>query len=365
MNDELLYRIALTRTPKVGDILAKNLVGHCGSAYDVFHSKKTELLKVPGIGETVADEIKRGIALKEAERELHYLDKNEIEAYFYSDKHYPKRLKHFDDAPAMLYFKGNCNLNQARVVSVVGTRKPTERGRAFVEQFVQDLLDFDVLIVSGLAFGIDVATHKACLSADIPTVGVLGHGLSTIYPHEHGSVAREMANHGGLLTEHPSSVGPKREHFPMRNRIIAGICDALVVVETDVRGGSMITAHMANEYQKDVFAVPGRLKDPMSRGCNHLIKTHRAALVESAADIAYIMRWDQARTPGTQGSLFHDLTDDEAGVLRILKSSESMSLDRLFVETGKSTSVLSAMLLELEFKGLVRALPGKRFSSNQ
>ena len=360
--EELLYKVAITLIPNVGPVTTRNLVSYCGGVKPVFEARKRELLKVPGVGSLIADNIVNQDVLGRAEEELNFLESHGIQALFYLDEGYPSRLRNCADSPAMLYYKGSANLNAGRIVAIVGTRKPSVHGIHTCEELVEGLKPYGALIVSGLAYGIDITAHRKCLSIDIPTVGVLGHGLQRIYPPQHQGVARAIAQAGGLLSEYPSYTLPDREHFPMRNRIIAGLCDALIVVETKKKGGSMISAYMANDYNKDVFAVPGRVKDSSSEGCNHLIKSHKAALIESAADIGYVMRWDE---PGPQKAiqkqLFVELTEDEKIVVDLLNQYEAVGIDQLTGTMQVANSEMASLLLELEFKGVIRVLPGKRY----
>ncbi len=359
---DLLYKMAITRIPKVGGVLAKNLISYCGGAEAVFHANKKELLKVPGIGPAIANNILTQQVLYEAEAEMEWVQKNDIQALFYLDENYPQRLRHYDESPLMLYYKGTAELNAERVVAVVGTRSPTSRGKAICEDIVDGLKDYNVLVVSGLAYGIDITAHRQCIQSGIPTIGVLGHGLDKVYPAEHQQTALDMMEQGGVLTEFSYKTEPNRQHFPMRNRIIAGMCDALLVIETAQRGGSMISAELANAYNKDVFAVPGRIKDKASKGCNHLIKTHKAALLEKAEDIAYIMRWEKGENKsGVQKQLFVELTETEQKVVDILQKADETGIDELTFQAGINPSQLSSILLNLEFKGMVKSLPGKRF----
>jgi len=362
--EDLLYKIGLTLIPKVGPVNAKNLVSYCGGVREVFESTKKELMKVPGIGKEIARIISEQQVLEQAEKEVAFLKENGVVPMFYLDKNYPSRLKHFPDSPALLYYKGNAELNTQRVVAIVGTRQPTPRGVRICQDLVEGLSAYDVTIISGLAYGIDVTAHRQCLQSKIPTIGVLGHGLGHIYPFQHKDVAFQMLENGGLISEFSSEMGPDREHFPMRNRIIAGMSDALLVVETAKKGGSMISAYLANDYNKDVFAVPGRLGDKFSEGCNFLIKTHKAALIQSAEDVAYVMGWDEKEHPGAiQRELFPELTNEEERIIGLLRHAEEMEIDRLSFESKMSNSRLAALLLELEFRGLIKVLPGKRYMS--
>jgi len=357
-----LQKIAITSIPKVGPVTARNLVSYCGGVEAVFEARKKELLTVPGVGEGIATAILKKDYFEIAEREMQFLENQDIQPLFFLDEAYPTRLKSIDNAPLLLYYKGNCNLNHPRIVSIVGTRKPSVLGIANCEQLVEDLKKYDVLVVSGLAYGIDVTAHKKCISEGIETVGVLGHGLKKIYPAQHRQVAMSMIEQGGLLTEFTSHTLPDREHFPMRNRIVAGMCDAVVVVETAQKGGSMITAFCANDYNKDVFAFPGRANDNHLQGCNYLIKTHKAALIQSAKDIGYIMRWEELdNQKEVQLALFNDLTENEQAIVGVLKEKDEMGIDQLIYETQLNASQLASILLSLEFKGLLKTIPGKRY----
>ncbi len=359
---DLLYKIAITKIPGVGAVTARQLIAWCGGVKKVFETPKKELLRIQGIGAVTADAILNKSFFLEAENEILFIEKNEIKTYFFLDKNYPRRLTHFHDAPLLLYYKGNADLNHYRTVGIVGTRKPSEWGKAHCEEIVEELKEYDVQIISGLAHGIDVTAHKKSIATKIPTIACLGHGLHMVYPARHRSIAKNMVLNGGLLSEFSSTQQPDAPHFPMRNRIIAGLSDALIVVETAKRGGSMITAEIANAYNKDVFAVPGRVKDPNSLGCNLLIKSHKANLLESAKDIAYIMRWEKGKEKmNLQRKLFVDLNEQEMKVVDSLKLKESEGIDLISYETGFSQGELAVLLLDLEFKGLVKSLPGKRY----
>ena len=364
MND-LLYKVALTKVPLVGAVTAKVLVSYCGGAREVFQSRKTELVRIPGIGDAIATNVLEKTVLEEAEKEVDFLMKNNIRPLFYLHKDYPQRLRNLNDAPVMLYYSGTADLNGPRTVGIIGTRTPTPYGLSVCEEIVEGLAPYKPLIVSGLAYGIDVAAHKKSLDAGLETLAVLGHGLARIYPPQHKKVAVDMMRQGGIMTEFASHVGPERENFPMRNRIVAGICDAIIVVETANRGGSIITVQQANGYGRDVFAVPGRLKDKFSQGCNYLIKKNMAQLLESAEDVATLLRW--SREDGSpsanvaQGKLFDELTEPEKTVVDLLQANEEMGVDQLSYATAIGQSELAALLLNLEFKGIVRSLPGKRY----
>lgn len=366
MHSSLLHQIALTMIPMVGAVTAKNLIGYCGGVEAIFSASEKDLLAVPGVGEETAKSILKQDVLAAAETEAKFIEKQGIQTYFYLDKNYPNRLKRYTDAPVMLYYKGTAPLNFHRMVAMVGTRKPSPQGVLFCEELVDQLKVYQPLIISGLAFGIDITAHRAALAAGLPTIGVMGNGFRKIYPHEHSKTAYEMMEQGGILTEFPSHVHPDGKNFPMRNRIVAAMCDAIVVVETKKKGGSMITANLANSYHKDVFAIPGRPKDPMSVGCNNLIKSHRANLLESADDIAYVMRWEPTdrlskTVAADQGKLFIDLTENEQRIIDLIQSEEDIDLDTLVFKSKLNGSQMAALILGLEFKGIVKTLPGKRF----
>ncbi len=363
-NQEIIYQIALTMVPGVGMVNAKNLISYCGSAQAVFTTNRGKLEKIPNIGPITSEKLyKNKDILENAEEEYSYLQKHGIKSYFYTDPKYPKRLKAYSDAPIMLFYKGNADLNASKVLSVVGTRNATRYGRQFCQQLARDLSPYDdILVVSGLAFGIDYATHDACVKENIPTVGVMANGLHRIYPTQHRSLVDKMLLNGGLLSELPFLTEPERMHFPMRNRIIAGMCDALLVVETANKGGSMISAEMAYAYKKALFALPGNVDSPYSKGCNSLILNGQAQMVCSTEDILKHMTWDQDEVPNVQRSLFVDLSEDEQIILDLLSLEEGVHIDLLSHQLTLSLGVLSMTLLNLEMKGLVQSLPGKFYS---
>jgi len=361
-DQQLLYRIALTLTPRVGAINAKNLISYCGSVEAIFENSKRALLKIPGIGQESVHAILRKDVLTLAELEMKFLKQHNIKTFFYLDDNYPERLKHLPDCPVLMYYKGKATLDAPKMVGIVGTRKPSPFGTRICEELVEDLRAFNVHVISGLAYGIDVTAHKKCLSLGIPTIGVLGHGLSTIYPSVHKKVAESMVEEGGLLTEFAHTYGPDAPHFPMRNRIVAGLCDALIVVETRKKGGSMITANLANQYHKDVFAFPGRINDKESEGCNLLIKSHKAALLESTKDLAYVMRWaGKQKKIISQKVLFPELNTRQQKIVDLLKEKEQLNIDQLTGILSFSPSEMAGELLELEFKGVIKSLPGKQY----
>lgn len=359
---DLLHRIGLIQLPGIGAVTARTLMSYCGSAQDVFKAKKSELLKIPGIGAVTASLIVSQKSLSTAESELEWMVQNNVSALFHTDVGYPQRLKQHNDAPFLLFKKGNVDLNHPRIVGVIGTREATPHGKQICEELVEGLKAYGVHTVSGLAYGIDIIAHRKSIACDIPSIGVMANGMNKLYPADHLSTVQKMVNCGAILTEHCSNVIAKAEHFPMRNRIVAAMCDALIVVETAIKGGSMITADLAFGYNKDIFAVPGRPKDKYSEGCNKLIRTEKARLIESAKDIAYIMRWEEMDAQkAIQQQLFIELDAPEQALMDILKKYEHLSIDELAYKSQKAPSELASLLLGLEFKGVICALPGKRY----
>ena len=365
MNNELLYQIALTLVPQIGAIHAKTLIAHFGDARAVFSARKKDLEHLEGIGSIRAKSIRDFKDLSSAEAEVVFMEKYRISPLFITDPQYPQRLLNCYDSPALLYYRGSANLNHHRIISIVGTRNNSEYGRTVCEQLIEDLSREDILVVSGLAFGIDTIAHKASLKHNIPTVGVLAHGLDMIYPSQNKTMARQMTANGGLLTEFTSLTVPDKQNFPKRNRIVAGICDALIVIESGKKGGSLITAELGNSYNKDVFAVPGRSSDLKSEGCNYLIKNNKAILITNAQDIMENMSWDQAKktAPKKQRELFIEMTADEKLVVDLLQEGD-LPVDLIYHKSGLSSSAVAAALLMLEMQNIVASLPGKIYRLN-
>jgi len=361
---QTLYQIALTLIPGVGDISAKSLLAYCGSAEAIFNEKKSNLSKIPGIGDKTAKSIVSQNVLLTAEKEISFIESNNVQPVFFTDVDYPERLKHCADGPVLLYYKGKKNLNDNHFVSIVGTRNITDYGRKFTEEIVESLRPYNVCVVSGLAYGIDISSHKAALKNKMSTVGVLAHGLDRVYPSLHTNIAREMQENGGLLTEFISGTNPDRENFPKRNRIVAGISEVTIVVEAAKKGGALITAELANSYNRDVFALPGRLGDQYSEGCNMLIKSNKACLIQSVKDIEYIMGWSKKPAPSKniQKQLFVSLDEKEKTFLGAFEGEEKMHLDVLSVKLQIPVSKVFATLTMLELKGVVKVHPGKAYS---
>ncbi len=364
MNEQLLYHIAITSVPNIGDVTAKKLIAYCGSSEQVFKEAKSKLEKIPGIGSVYAKSIldHKTEALAIAEQELKFIEKNKIVPLFYLNENYPKRLLQCEDSPIVLYTKGNVDFNQQKVVSIVGTRKITEYGKDFCDKIVEELAPHNPIIVSGLAYGVDVCAHKSALKNNVSTVGVLAHGLDRMYPKQHTATAKEMLERGALVTDYKSGTNPDRENFPKRNRIVAGLSDLTIVVESSKKGGSLITAELANNYNRDVFALPGKLSDSQSEGCNWLIKINKAALIQSVKDIEYIMGWQADKSkPTNQTQLFVELTEDQKVITNILAQKEKVGVDEITLTAKFPMSKTVAILLELEFSGVVKSLPGKLY----
>jgi DNA processing protein len=359
-----LHEIALTLIPGVGVVTAKLLLDHLGDARSIFDASRKDLINVPGIGPKTADSILSQAFMKLAEDEVRFLERYKIKPLFINSPEYPWRLRNCYDAPVLLYYKGNAELNADKIISIVGTRNATEYGRDLTQQLVEGLKAQNVLVVSGLAYGIDVAAHKACLRSGVPTVGVVGHGLDRIYPAQHRAVAESMLSTGGLLTEFASQTKPDKENFPKRNRIVAGLADATIVVEAGLKGGALITAELANSYDRDVMAFPGRVNDTYSAGCNFLIKSNRAHLVTGVKDVEYLLDWIPSQNPkqaDTQLSLPLNLYGEEKTVAEYLHEYGSSSFDQLQTAVEIPQTKLTMILLNMEMQDLVIALPGKRY----
>ncbi|GHV43252.1 DNA processing protein DprA [Bacteroidia bacterium] len=365
---DLQQVIALTLINGIGNMLAKNLIAYLGSVEAIFKEKQQNLAKIPGIGEVLSKEIVNQNVMQRAEEELNFIHKKNISTYFYLDKEYPFRLKECADAPILLLGKGNFDLNNSKFVSIVGTRNATETGKENCKTLIDDLANSgnNIVIVSGLAYGVDICAHKAALENKVPTVAVLAHGLDRIYPPAHKSIAIKIIDEGALLTEYLSGTKPDKANFVQRNRIIAGLCDVTVVVETKKKGGSLITARCANDYNRDVFAFPGRITDEYAAGCNELIKTNQAALIESAADVLRFMSWDIEQTDSMkqalQPALFVDLTAEEQEILYVLRAApDGLQANEIAIKVAKPFSATSARLLTMEFSGWVKLLPGNLY----
>lgn len=361
-NTQLLSQIALTLVPHIGTVQARMLIGHFGETDAIFRAGKKELSSISYIGEVRASSIRRFNNFAAAEQQIRFIEKYSITPLFIQDPAYPQRLLNCPDAPVLLYFKGNTNLNYSKVISIIGTRGNTSYGRHITEKLIADIAGFatnDVLIVSGLAMGIDAIAHSAALQAHIPTVGVLAHGLDTVYPPQHRKLAKEMLSCGGLLTEYCWNVAPDKYNFPKRNRIVAGMSDATIVVETGAKGGSIITAELAGSYNRDVFAIPGRTTDTKSTGCISLIAANKAAILSDAQQLYQMMGWRQTQQNPLPVS--YNITQEEQ-VIVDLCNHNAITLEDLYNNCSLSDSHLSTLLLQMELKGLLVSLPGNRYA---
>jgi DNA processing protein len=362
MTNDLLYQIALTLIPNIGDVRAKSLLETFGDAENIFKAPKKQLENIDGIGTIAANSIKQFADFKICEDEIKFIEKSKITPLFITEENYPQRLLNCYDSPTILYYKGNADLNAAKIVSIVGTRSNSDYGKNICEKMLEDIAAQNILIVSGLAFGIDTIAHKASLKNNLKTVGVMAHGLDKVYPAQNKSLAVDMLSQGGLLTDFMSGTNPDRQNFPRRNRIVAGMCDALIVIESNAKGGSLITAELANSYNKDVFAIPGKVSDSRSEGCNYLIRNNKATLITSAKDLLESMNWNDApKKVKQQRELFIELTPEEKIITDILKERENIQIDELYFKSGLSSSAVAQALLMLEMQGVIASLPGKVF----
>ena len=360
-NQNLIYQIAITLAKGIGLITARQLVDSFDDISVLFSGKKQVLQENPQIPRKILNEIYQSEILKRAESEIEFIQKNQIIPLFIKDVDYPSRLKDCVDAPILLYKRGNADLNAEKIISVIGTRNSTVYGKEMTENLIQDLKAVypETLIVSGLAYGIDICAHKAAIKNEMSTVGVLAHGLDILYPHLHRNTAREMIENGGLLSDFISKTNPDKQNFIKRNRIVAGIADCTVVVESASKGGALITVSIAESYNRDVFAYPGKVTDSYSLGCNNLIKERRAALITCAEDLFREMCWDKEEKKKTiQKSIFIDFSEDEQMIVDVIKQADKIQLNQLSYKVDFPISKLSSLLFGLEMKGVVQCLPG-------
>lgn len=368
MSEEKLYQLALKFVAGVGDINAKQLISYIGSPEGIFKEPKAHLRKIPGIGEKTIASMKLDNALQRAEQELKACEAKNVQILFYTDPEYPGRLKLVNDGPTTLFYKGTKDLTKTKVVGIVGTRKATTYGKATTENLVESLISHDALVVSGLAYGIDIAAHRSALKQGLSTVAVLAGGLDYIYPAAHKKTAVEMIENGGIISEHPLGTIPESHFFPARNRIIAGMSDALVVVEAARKGGALITAEIAFSYDRDVFAVPGNLNSEYSAGCNKLIAEQKANIYTGIDDLEYLLNWERNGSNGPSKSSTLDLCsfpDNERKILEVLlQFKKGLLLDELSWKTQLPVNTTVSTLLQLEFSGLVKSLPGKTYALN-
>lgn len=362
---QIIREIAFTRIPKVGAVLGRALLAHFGDIDTIFSERKRNLLRVNGIGEEIARYILHASRLLEdAEKDYQRDKRYGVSHTFILDDDYPKRLKQIPDAPLLLYYRGNFSLQAERTIAIIGTRIPSQKGRELTESLLHSLKDNKITVISGLAYGIDITAHRYCVREHIPTIGIMGNGMGRIYPLSHAQIAKEMELNGGLMTEFSYQTPPDAVNFPMRNRIVAGMSDVVVVMESGTRGGSMITASLANEYNREVCAFPGRSGDPTTSGCNYLIKHQMAHLVETGKDITELMGWDVIKKAHiVQKDIFTELSGQEVSIYDLIKRSPSADIDTLAFESKISHGELAVVLLQLECKGYIKTIPGKKFQA--
>lgn len=350
--------------PGIGGILARNVIAYVGSVEGVFSESLKSLLKIPGIGEVNARRLKNKDVFQMAETELEFIEKYGIEVLFYTDKNYPRRLKTCIDAPILIYTKGNMDLDENRVISIVGTRNATDYGKQACDELIQQfsIRNYKIVVVSGLAYGIDIQAHKSALKYNIPTVGVIAHGMDKLYPSLHAETAKKMIGTGGLVSDFSSGTKIDPSNFIRRNRIIAGLADATIVVESAAKGGALITAEIASSYNRDVFAFPGRAGDAYSKGCNQLIRNNGATLIEGIDDLEFFMGWEkQSKEKSVQSSLFIELNSNEEMIVALLRKHGELFIDQISSEMTLPVSRVSALMLNLEFKNVLLALPGNMY----
>ncbi len=360
---DLLYILALQNVVNLGDSTAKKLIRKLGSAEAVVKARKETLLKIDGIGNTKLQDLHSPHHLREAEDELRFIEDNHIDYSYFMDGNYPEKLKHCIDGPILLFSRGNIDLKNKKIISVVGTRRITTQGIAFCEQFIEELSPLSPVIVSGFAYGVDITAQKAAINHGLQTIGCLAHGLNQIYPKVHSRYVAQIESNGGFYTDFWSTHSFERTNFLKRNRIIAGISEATIVIESAEKGGSLVTADIANSYNREVFAVPGRPGDSQSKGCNNLIKSQNAHLLTCAADLVYLLNWDTSPKVGIQKQLFIDLDSQEEPIHRYLLENGKQQLDSIAIHCDIPTYKAAGLLLEMELKGAIRPLPGKLFEA--
>ena len=364
IEQDLFHLLALQRVEGVGDIMAKKLLTLFGNAESVFKAKASQLTGIDGVGSVLIKNLKDKSVFEKANQELDFIQKNEINVAYFQDENYPERLKHCIDGPVLLFTSGNIDLKNKKIISIVGTRQITSYGIEFCRKLMEDIAPLNPIIVSGFAYGVDIVAHQLAIENNLQTIGVVAHGLNQIYPKTHKKYVAKVEQNGGFMTEFWSSSNPDKENFVRRNRIVAGMSEATIVIESADRGGSLITANMANDYNRDVFAVPGRVTDKYSQGCNNLIKTQKANVLTSAADLIYILNWDlEKETKPVQKQLFVTLDADEQKVYDYLLKTGKEVMDIIALQCDFPIYKISGMLLNMELKGVIRPLPGKLFEA--
>jgi DNA protecting protein DprA len=363
-DQELFYLLALLKVDGVGDIMAKKLLTHFGTPESIFKAKSNQMSGIDGVGTVLLRNLKDKTVFEKADKELEFIKSNEIKVSFFQDESYPDRLKHCIDSPVLIFTSGKINLKNKKVISIVGTRQITSYGMEFCKKFIEDLAPLDPVIVSGFAYGVDIVAHQLAMDNNLQTIGVLAHGLNQIYPKTHKKYVAKVEENGGFITEFWSSSNPDKEKFVRRNRIVAGMTEATIVIESADKGGSLITANLANDYNRDVFAVPGRVTDKYSQGCNNLIKTQKANVLTSAADLIYILNWDvENKAKPIQKQLFVNLELEEQKIYDFLLKNGKELLDIIALRCDFPIYKISGMLLKMELKGVIRPLPGKLFEA--
>lgn len=362
------YHIALTHIPGLGNKSIRQLLAICPKAEELFSMSHAQLKEIFRHHDAIISAIENKATVAQAEQEIRTMEGYGVDAVFCTDNDYPQRLNETgcEDTPVLLYRKGSCNLNASHAVAMVGSRKCTDYGLCTVTRLVEEMKADHTLIVSGLAYGIDTAAHTAAVGNGLPTVAVLGHGLDIVYPYQNRLLSHRILDQGGaLLSEYPVGTGISAVHFPARNRIVAALSDATIVVEAAERGGALITANMANSYHREVFAVPGRLDDPLSEGCNNLIINNKAIMIRNAGDLFYQMGWkntfDRQRQREEQLSIFASLGSHEQTVVTLLEANREMTLDEIVEKSGLSLPKIASILMDLELKNVVRCLPGRLY----
>lgn len=371
MSEDQIAIMALVRTPGVGFVTIRQLISYCGGPANVYKADYKKLIKTPGVGEKVSRLIQQKSGWVEAEREWILCEKDGINLVFYTDANYPKRLKPLYDAPVLLYSRGKIEYNTTRSVGIVGTRKVTDYGKSVTESIIRELLPYNPVVISGLAYGVDITAHRACIKNGLSTIGVMASGIDVIYPAAHLRTSHDMLSNGGIVTENPLGAKPDFMRFPARNRIIAGLSDVTIVVESALRGGSLITAEYAQNYHRDVYAVPGNLGNAASDGCNQLIRANKASIFTSVEELVKDLNWTIGEqvydrkgkhTLIEKKIIFDGFTQEEGQVLALLKNTGDMQIDEMSWQSGIQLGKLATLLLNLEFQGMVKSLPGKKYA---
>jgi DNA processing protein len=363
-DQDLFYLLALLKVDGVGDIMAKKLLTHCGNAESIFSAKTNQIAAIDGVGSFLLKNLKDKTIFEKANKELEFIRSNDIQVSFFQDEHYPDRLKHCFDSPVLLFKSGNIDLKNRKIISIVGTRQITSYGTEFCRSLIEDLSPLNPVIVSGFAYGVDIVAHQFAMEHNLQTIGVLAHGLNQIYPRTHKKYVARMMENGGFITEFWSSSNPDKEKFVRRNRIVAGMTEATIVIESADKGGSLITANFANDYNRDVFAVPGRVTDTYSKGCNNLIKMQKANVLTNAADLVYMLNWDiENKSKTIQKQLFVELEEDEQLIYEYLLKNGKELLDTIALQCNFPIYKISGILITMELKGVIRPLPGKLFEA--